>query len=167
MIIGFIIRALTFPGVILDAFINKIVCQYLKIELLQVNYFTITGEERPVVHEIPKAYAKTFGIAIIPFVIMSLIAIFIFYIGLEFFPNIEIPFIWLGVSIAAHSFPDTAIADVLWKNSLAEIKGGNYLALLGIPFVVIIYIARVLHFFWLDIIYGVLLYFLVKGESII
>ncbi|WP_053991557.1 hypothetical protein [Mangrovimonas sp. TPBH4] len=167
MIIGLLIRLLTFPGVILDAYFNKITCNYLKIELLQVNYFTITGEELPVVHEIPEEYSKTFGIAVLPFTIMSLISLLLFYVGLELFPNSDFLFVWLGVSIAAHSFPNTTMGDLLWSNSLKEVKKGNYIALIGIPLVIIIYIARILHYFWLDIIYGFLLYYLVKGESII
>ena len=166
MIIGFLIRTITFPGVVLDAFINKVTCEYLKIELLEVNYFSLTGEHRPVVHEIPNNYSKTFGISIAPFIIMSSIAILVFYIGLELFPSVEVIFIWLGISVAAHSFPDTTMGDVLWRNSITEIKNGNYLAIIGIPLVIIIYIARILHYFWLDIIYGVILYFLVKGEAI-
>lgn len=165
MLIGLLIRILTIPGVILDALINRIICNYLKIEVYEVNYFTITGEHRPVVHEQPAEYSKTFGIAILPFLIMSSISIVLFYVGLKFFPDNQFLFIWLGVSIAAHSFPDTEIGDLLWKNSVAEVKNSNYLALIGFPLVAIIYIARMLHFFWLDVIYGVLLYFLVKGES--
>ncbi len=164
MIIGLLIRILTFPGVILDAFINKKSCEYLKIELFQVNYFSITGEELPVVHDIPKEYSKTFGIAILPFIIMSFISLILFYIGLNLIPDIEFIFVWLGISIAAHSFPNTKMGDLLWKNSIIEIKKGNYLALVGIPLVAIIYIARILHFFWLDIIYGVLLYYLVNVD---
>lgn len=167
MIIGLLIRVLTFPGVILDALINKKTCEYLKIELFQVNYFSVTGEELPVIHDIPKEYSKTFGITILPFIIMSFISLLLFYIGLILIPNVEFLFLWLGVSIAAHSFPNATMGDLLWKNSIAEIKEGNYLALIGIPLVLIIYVARILHFFWLDIVYGFLLYYLVKGDSII
>lgn len=167
MIIGLLIRVLTFPGLILDAFINKITCKYLKIEIFQVNYFTITGEEIPVIHEIPKDYSKAFGIAMLPFITMSIISMVVFYLGLTFFPNIEFLFIWLGLSIAAHSFPNTIIGNLLWKKSIIEIKKGKYLSLIGFPIVIVIYIAKILHFFWLDIIYGFFLYFLMKGESII
>ncbi|WCO00711.1 hypothetical protein [Psychroserpens ponticola] len=167
MIIGLLIRMLTFPGVMLDALINKKTCQFLNIELYQVNYFSIAGEELPVIHEIPKEYSKTFGIAIYPFVIMSMIAIAVFYIGNYLFPSIEFIFIWLGISVAAHSFPNTVMGDLLWKSSISEIKGGNYLAIIGIPLVAIIYLARMLHFFWLDIIYGVILYILIIRDGAI
>jgi len=165
MIIGLLIKVLTIPGLVLDAFINKLICNYLKIPVYQVNYFPIIEEkEAAVVHEIPKDFTKTYGIAILPFIIMSCIAIIIFYVGLNFFPDQDILFIWLGVSVAAHSFPFIDIADLLWNKSVAEIKKGNYFAIAGFPLVIVIYIARGLHYFWLDIIYGLLLYFLVKGE---
>ncbi len=164
IIIGYIVRLITFPGLILDAFVNKKLCDFLKLEVQKVNYFALDAKELPVVHEIPKKYIDTFSIAILPFIIMSFISATLFYIGLQSSPEIEILFMWLGISIAAHSFPNTVIGKLLWINSISEIKGGNYLAIIGIPLVIIIYIARILHVLWLDVIYGIGLYILIRNN---
>ncbi len=162
IIIGYLVRIVTFPGLILDALINKATCNFLNIKVLKVNYLSV-GASEAVVHEKPERYSTVFSIAIIPFVAISLIAIFIFYIGKNLTPAIGLLCIWLGISVAAHAFPNTKIGGLLWSMSIKEIKEGNYLAIIGLPLVIVIFVARILHVLWLDIIYGVVLFFLVKG----
>ena len=50
---------------------------------------------------------------------------------------------WLAISIAAHSFPEIELGDVLWKQSTKEIKRKNYFAYLGFPMVIIIPLANI------------------------
>ncbi len=167
IIIGYLIRLLTFPGVILNTYILKLTCHFLEIKIEHLNYFSFDFEVKnaPVIFETPTNYIKSFGLAILPFLAMSSIASIFFYICIYSIPSIHILFFWLGISIAAHSFPDTIIGKTLWTNSILEIKEGNFIALLGIPLVVIIYIAQFLHILWLDIIYGFILYMLIKGDT--
>ena len=161
IIIGYLVRIVTFPGLILDALINKATCSFLHVKVLKVDYFSV-GTSEAVMHEKPEKYSTVFSIAIIPFVVMSLIAMFIFYIGKNLSPTVELLCIWLGISVAAHAFPNTKTGGLLWSNSFKEIKEGNYFAIIGLPLVIIIFVARILHVLWLDIIYGVLLYFFIK-----
>lgn len=168
-LLGIVIKVLTFPGLIVDAFVNEKLCNYLNLEILGVNYLAIGENQHPVMHDFPKTYVNTITIAFVPFLLMSIFAIFLFYFSQLFsdysYIYIELFFIWLGVSMAVHSFPNPVIGDMLWDKSLKETKKGNYIAVLGLPLTLVIYIARFLHIFWIDLIYGFILYYIFIGEN--
>lgn len=162
-ILGYLVRIVTLPGLVVDAFVNKMVCQIMEIEVSKVNYIAIDPKELPVVHAIPDRYYKVFGLSVLPFFIITTVSILIFYLGFWLVnesPAFIIP-LYLGISIGAHAFPNTTMGSLLWKSSITEIKSKNYLAIIGIPVVIFIYIARILHIFWLDVLYGIVLFFLV------
>ena len=164
ILIGYLIKIVTLPGLIIDTIINKWVCDFLNIPIHHINYIPLDPEKPAIIYEIPNSYTKTWALAFFPFLLATALAISVFYIGLTWGVSIQYFFIWIGVSIGAHAFPEYSMGDLLWKQSIAEIKQGNYFAVLGIPFVGLIYGARFLHYLWLDIIYGLLLYFLVKDS---
>ena len=68
---------------------------------------------KTIIREEPEKYAIFFGIAVIPFFLMSLISILIFYLGNDLSANFGLLFTWLGISIAAHSFPNIKIGATL------------------------------------------------------
>lgn len=163
-LIGFIIQVLTFPGIIFDQFANKIVCDLLDVPVHEVKYLQFESPAGYVIHDIPESYLKVFLISIGPFFISTLAAIIMFVLGFTLDNHnglVSLLFNWLGFSIAAHAFPTSENGSILWKQSILEVKNSNYLALIGFPLVAIIYLARLLHFLWLDIIYGFILLFLV------
>ncbi|WP_298755319.1 hypothetical protein [uncultured Psychroserpens sp.] len=117
-----------------------------------------------VIHDVPESYLKVFLISISPFFISTLVAILMFVLGYSLDSNdgvLRLVFNWLGISIATHAFPTSKNGDLLWKQSLMEVKNKNYIALIGFPLVLIIYLARLLHYFWLDVIYGLILLLLI------
>ncbi|OUR98090.1 hypothetical protein A9Q86_13600 [Flavobacteriales bacterium 33_180_T64] len=164
VIVGFLIQILTFPGIIFDQIANKMVCNLLDINVHEVKYLQFEDPAGYVIHDIPESYLKVFLISIGPFFISTLIAILIFGLGYTLDDHdglVRLFFNWLGISIAAHAFPTSKNGSILWKQSILEVKNKNYLALVGLPLVIIIFIARLLHFLWLDIIYGFILLLLV------
>lgn len=164
VIIGLLIQIITFPGIIFDQFANKLVCNLLDVKVHEVKYLQFENPAGYVIHDMPDSYLKVFLVSIGPFFISTLVAILMFVLGYTIDPDqgiIRLVFNWLGISIAAHAFPTSKNGDLLWKQSLLEVKSKNYIALIGFPLVAIIYLARLLHFLWLDIIYGVILLLLV------
>lgn len=160
IIIGLLIQIITFPGIIFDQFANKLMCNMLDIKVHEVKYFQFENPAGYVIHDIPENYLKVFFISIGPFFISTLTAILLFVLGYTFDTDNNITqliFNWLGISVAAHAFPTSKNGALLWEQSLLEVKSKNYIALIGFPLVAVIYLARLLHFFWLDIIYGILL----------
>lgn len=163
MIIGILIQVITFPGIIFDQFANKLTCNLLDIDIHDIKYLQFETPISYIVHDIPESYFKIFSLSVIPFIISTLCAILLFTIG-YFFDNESIMYAilcWLGISIAAHAFPTNENGDLLWNKSISEVKAGNYFALIGFPLVLVIYFARLLHYVWLDIIYGFVLLFAV------
>lgn len=152
-LIGILVRGLTFPGVILDLLINLLVAKILKIEIIEMNHlFVINGN--PIEIAEPKEYSKLFIFAIIPFILMTIIAIPFCYLYVAGYSGW---YGWLGVSIATHSFPEIAIGKMIWARNKIEFANKNYFSLFAYPFVILIYVIRVLHIFWIDILYGFLI----------
>ena len=163
-IIGILVKFATFPGLIVDSFINKYVVELFNLEVNQIDYFPIEGGPG-VVHEKPNNIYSTIGIALLPFIIQSLLAYIVLYIGINLIQGTEGLASWLGISIAAHSFPNPENGKNLWKTSINEIKENkNVIAIIGFPLALIIYIVRGLHFLWVDILYGFFLLLIVEGE---
>ncbi|MFD2561307.1 hypothetical protein [Aquimarina rubra] len=161
LLIGYAIRLITFPGLILKAFINKLICNMLGLQVQKVNYLALDEHVLSVEHEKPRSYTYVLAMVLIPFLEMSLLAMVLFNMGKYLIPNSEIIFLWLGISVATHSFPESDVGHLLFKKSLKQIKDGNYLAAFNLPLALLIQISTKPYFFWLHLLYGTLLYFLV------
>lgn len=157
---GFIISILTFPGVIVHEFAHQLFCRLSRVAIFDVCYFQFGNPAGYVVHEIPKKAGQNILIGIGPFFINSILgaliampaAIPIFKFGsgsiLDYF------LIWVGVSIAMHSFPSTGDAQSIWK----AVTGPNVPFItraIAAPIVGIIYIGAIGSVVWLDLIYGI------------
>ncbi|MCD1295893.1 hypothetical protein CUJ83_12895 [Methanocella sp. CWC-04] len=98
-----------------------------------------------------------------PFIINSLFSLLVFMIA-AFNINTILNgiLIWLGISFAMHSFPSIGDAKSLWASTKTEWRE-NLLILLGLPLVIIIFIANVLRFFWIDLVYAAILWGIAAG----
>ncbi|WP_298137414.1 hypothetical protein [Flavobacterium sp.] len=161
ILIGIIVRFITFPGVVLDLIVNFLIAKLLKLEIIRINLLSIlTGN--PIVIKEESRYYKILLFSILPFIIMTLIAIPFCYKAIEFNQGKKFLIcLWLGISIAAHSFPEIEIGKLIWKRTNEEIKNKNYITVLIYPYVIFIFIFRILHVLWLDILYGVGILFLI------
>ena len=157
MIPGILISILTFPGVIIHELGHKIFCELLGVKVHKVCYFRFKSPVGYVIHEKPQKFSQSFFITIGPFIINTFFALLIFVIGK--FTNFGI-FAWLGISIGMHAFPSSGDAKMLWKESNSHIKN-NFLAILGYPFAILIWIASILSVIWFDLIYAAGLFCLV------
>lgn len=157
---GFLISLVTFPGVIVHEIAHMLFCRLANVAIFEVCYFRIGNPCGYVIHEIPAKESQNILIGIGPFIVNSLVgslislpaAIPVIKFGtgniLDYF------LIWLGVSIAMHSFPSTGDAKSIWE-SVRKPETPLYLKVITAPIVGIIYICAIGSFMWLDFFYGI------------
>ncbi len=157
VVIGILIRLITFPGVLLNTWVCRLTCKMLGIKVIQVDYskllFGMAIKVEP-----PEVYLRLFAFIFWPFIIMTVIALPFCYLAIYSFKGIGyLLFLYASVAIAANAFPHLEMANMLWKQSSIELKQKNYIAVLGFPLVIIVYALSLLKHFWIDILYGLFL----------
>jgi hypothetical protein len=164
LIPGKYIALATFPGVIIHELGHRIACKLAGVQVYETCYFRFGNPAGYVIHEPTARYAGTFLITVAPFLFNSTIAILMFFIA----PHtsvLGVLFYWLGFSIGMHAFPSPGDSSSLWQHSI-YIWRQNPIALLGFPIVILIVLANILSVIWFDLIYAVLLLFLVNHEAV-
>ena len=163
MIPGFIITFLTFPGVIVHELAHALFCKFLGVKIYEVKYFQFAvGRGQPagyVVHE-PSGHAwRNALVGIGPFFVNTIVGAVIAapaaipVLQFESRDILDLFLIWLGVSIAMHSFPSTGDAAVIW-HSVTQKETPIWTKAIGYPVVGIIYLGALGSVFWLDVLYG-------------
>ncbi|MGE5397438.1 MAG: metalloprotease family protein [Chitinophagales bacterium] len=159
MIPGFLIAILTFPGVMVHEIAHQLFCRFARVSVFEVVYFQFKNPVGYVLHEIPSQPWQHILIGIGPFIVNTVIGAIIAapaavqVIKFDTGGPLEYFLIWLGVSIAMHSFPSTGDANSIW----AAIKNKETPILTKIvatPIIIIIFICAVGSVVWLDLIYG-------------
>lgn len=162
LIPGQIISIITFPGVIVHEAGHRFYCDRSGVKVLKVCYFRLGNPSGYVVHEEPGKFEQVFAICLGPFLTSSVLAVGSFLLAKSFLTDSVLRgfFTWLGMSIGMHSFPSSGDAKVLWRETNKFVRK-NFLAILGYPFALIIWLANLAKFFWIDLLYAGLLYLLV------
>jgi hypothetical protein len=160
MIPGFVIAIITFPGVIVHEAAHMLFCKLRGIAVLDVCFFRIGNPCGYVLHEEIEDFNTAFLVSIGPFLINSLLCIFICspaFVPVHYF-DVKNPLsyflLWLGISIGMHAFPSTGDAKALLHNAKKAIASGNKIALVAYPIVLLIYAANFASIFWGDYLYG-------------
>ncbi len=160
MIPGIIISIITFPGVIVHEIAHQLFCRLFNLVVFDVCYFQFGNPAGYVVHEIPKKPAHEIIIGIGPFIVNTIIGAIISLpaaISVIKFGSgtpLEYVLIWLGVSIAMHSFPSTGDAKCIWD--AVKSKDTNLVTkIITTPIVLLIYAGAIGSIFWLDLVYGI------------
>lgn len=172
--IGFFFSLLTIPGVVVHEFAHKKACDLMGVPVVDVAYFRLGAPAGYVQHREPDRYRQSFVVSIAPFLLNTVLAFCLFValaivvrssgileggVGLETaLPGEEIVAAvvvlgWLGFSIGSQAFPSTGDAKTLWTRSRSEWRRSPAV-LLGIPFVIAIYVANLLSWFFLDTLYA-------------
>lgn len=169
-LVGLWITLLTFPGVIVHEFAHKLACDRARVPVLDVCYFRIGNPAGYVLHAQPKRYRQSFAISVAPFFVNTVLA-FAFLLGYAWLDATtagiwssstetqasSILLLWLGISVGIHAFPSTGDANTLWSRSRAEWRT-TPTVLLGVPIVVLIYVANLLSRLYLDVFYAICLW---------
>jgi hypothetical protein len=165
---GFIIAMVTFPGVIVHELAHQFFCRLFKVPVFKVCYFRVGNPSGYVIHEPPSSPWTSLLIGIGPLFVNSVVGPLVALpavLGLKFNSGggaegfdlvmvwINMFLIWLGFSIAMHSFPSTGDAASIWKK-ITESGHSIWLKIVGVPLVGLIWAGAVGSVFWLDAIYG-------------
>jgi hypothetical protein len=168
LIPGFLISIITFPGVIIHEFAHQLFCRLCNVAVLDVCYFRFGNPAGYVVHEQPRKASQNILIGVGPFFVNSIIGALIAVPAaipvLKFNTGTPLDYflIWVGVSIAMHSFPSTGDAKSIWS-SVKDDNNSILLKIIAAPIVGIIYIFAFGSYFWLDLAYGVALVLLLPN----
>ncbi|RIH66334.1 DUF3267 domain-containing protein [Mariniphaga sediminis] len=159
-----IVSSLTFAGVIFHEFGHKFFCDITGVRVLKVCYFRFGNPSGYVIHERPKNFIQSFFIATGPLITGTLFALLFFDLATNRTMGVwqQVLFFWLGVSVAMNAFPSNTDAKSLWRDTNRHIRH-NILAAFGYPFALVIWLANSLYLIWFDLIYALVLYYLVSS----
>lgn len=156
---GILIAIATFPGVIVHELAHQLFCRLAKVAIIEVCYFRIGNPAGYVIHEIPSKKSQQILIGLGPFFVNTILGAMISLPAaipvIKFGTGSPIDYIlvWLGVSIAMHSFPSIQDARGIWES----VKGEDtaFIAkILVAPIVGLIYLGAAGSVLWLDFLYG-------------
>jgi hypothetical protein len=157
---GEFVSVATFPGVIVHEAAHMFFCKLRGIAVLDVCFFRVGNPAGYVMHEDTDNFATSFLVCMGPFFVNSLLCMLICFPA--FMPvrvfgvmhPLSYVLLWLGLSIGMHAFPSIGDAYGLLQHAKKEISASNPLAVLTYPLVWIIYLANILRFVWVDLLYG-------------
>ena len=160
LIPGQLVSIATFPGVIVHEAAHMWFCKLRDVAVLDVCFFRFGNPAGYVVHEEIKDFSTALMVSLGPFIINSLLCIFICFpvflplriFGVKSFLSYFL--LWLGISIGMHAFPSSGDGYALYQNAKKAASSGNILAILSFPLVLLIYLANMGRIFWLDYLYG-------------
>jgi len=159
-ILGWIISIITFPGVIVHEIAHQLFCKFAGVAVLDVKYFQFASPAGYVIHEHPQKTYQHLMIGLGPLLINTILGALIAFPAV--LPTmtfgstdpINMLLVWLGLSIAMHSFPSTGDAKSIWQSVMQPDVNFAYKAI-AVPIVGLLYLGAIGSVFWLDAIYGV------------
>ncbi len=151
---------LSFPGVIVHEMAHELFCRIFGVAVLDVCYFRFGNPAGYVVHEVPRNTYQHIMIALGPLLVNTIVGAVIAapaVVPVFQFRSASVMdyvLVWLGVTIAMHSFPSTADAKSIWAG-LWKRRAPILARVAGTPIVLLIYIGAFGSIFWLDLVYGI------------
>ncbi|MBN1052320.1 DUF3267 domain-containing protein [Clostridium botulinum] len=159
---GFLISAVTFPGVIVHELAHQIFCRLMQVPVYEVKYFQLSNPCGYVIHELSDKPLKSFFISIGPFLINTILGMFIMLpasVELFEFRNFDnflnLFLAWLGISILMHAFPSKVDAENMIQSILKNKEVPIIFRILVTPIIGLIYIGSYGSVVWLDLIYAI------------
>lgn len=159
---GFLIAALTFPGVIVHEFAHQLFCRLFRVPVYDVVYFQMKNPSGYVAHEPTEKPLASFMISVGPFIVNTLLGMLIVFpaaielFRFEVYQNILILLLgWLGISILMHAFPSTGDAKVMVQSILKNPDVNLAVKVVTAPVIGLVYLGALGSMMWLDLIYAV------------
>ncbi len=161
---------LTAPGVVVHELAHAFFCWLAKVKIHKIKLFqfdkNIAGY---VTHDEPSWFYQALLISFGPLLINSLFTLVLFsqvtqpslawINGLKTGANLSLVWIWLAIAVGLHSIPSTGDAKSLWLTA-TERWWHNPLKIIGLPFVLILYVLNWLRRLHIDVIYVIALFWL-------
>ena len=158
---GFVIAALTFPGVVVHETAHLWFCKRFRLAVFDVCFFQFGNPSGYVIHERTDNFTAIFFVSMGPLFINSLGCLL--FCSAAFLPVWEFEvadplfyfFCWLGISLGIHAFPSTADLSNIWSLAKPEAVRGNLLAIISFPIIALFHVLNALRVVWADLAYGV------------
>jgi Putative zincin peptidase len=160
---GFLISAVTFPGVIVHEIAHRFFLDVAKIPVYDVRYFKFTSEEVPgyVEHGEIKNLRDNFFVSIAPLILNTLLCAILTYPATIYFfvdsddGNLWIfaLLMWLGISIGMHAFPSDVDMEH-YVDATARTRSKRALVIFAKALAWIFKMANILRFAWFDFFYA-------------
>lgn len=161
--LDYIFRLSMAPGVVIHEFSHALFCVFGGVKIYKMRFFTLNRRSRVVgyvQHAEPESFWQNFLISIGPFLINSLIALFLFsLIKSPYLVWQNTLFAWLGLTIGLQAIPSSGDAQSLLISANRRVWR-NPLVVLGYPFVLLIYILKWLKKIHIDLVYVFFLFWL-------
>ena len=164
---GFLITLVTFPGVIVHEAAHMLFCRWFGLAVFDVCFVQMQDPAGYVIHEPARNFRESFFVSMGPFFVNSALCI-LFCLGaflpvhaLKVSDGLPYFFAWLGLSIGMHAFPSSQDLSNVYAAAGTAVNDGNILAILSYPLIGILYLLNFARFFWIDLLYGVAIGFLV------
>jgi hypothetical protein len=160
---GFLVAIVTFPGVIVHEAAHMLFCKLRGVAVLDVCFFRVGNPSGYVVHEPTEDFTTTFLVCVGPFLVNSLLCVFIClpaYWPMQVFEVhhvLSYALMWLGLSIGMHAFPSNQDAMNLFAHAKVAAARLNPLALLSFPLVLVVFVGNIASIFWADFFYALAL----------
>jgi hypothetical protein len=159
---GFVIAALTFPGVIIHESAHLFFCKLFKLHVYDVCFFRLGNPAGYVLHQRTDNFTALFFVGMGPFFVNTLLCVI--FCSAAFLPVWELKvdnplayfFYWLGLSIGMHAFPSTADLTNIWELAPERARRGNILAILSYPLAGVLMLLNFGRIVWADLGYGIL-----------
>jgi hypothetical protein len=156
---GQLISILTFPGVIVHEIAHQYFCKLAKVAVLDVKYFQFANPAGYVIHEVPEETYQHLLIGLGPLLLNTIVGALIAFpavlptITFGSVNPVYMVLVWVGFSIAMHSFPSTGDAKSIWASVMRPGIHAAY-KIITVPIVGLLYIGAIGSVFWLDAVYG-------------
>jgi hypothetical protein len=157
---GEIIAFLTFPGVVVHEIAHQLFCRIFRVSVFDVCYYRYGNPAGYVIHEPPRKPFHHVLIGVGPFLLNSFIGAIIAFpaaipvLKFESGTLLDYFLIWVGVSIAMHSFPSKGDAESISVAISAE-GTSKLLRFVTKPILFFINIGTYGSVIWLDLAYGI------------
>lgn len=159
---GFLIAALTFPGVIVHEFAHQLFCRLFRVPVYDVVYFQMKNPSGYVAHEPTEKPLASFMISVGPFIVNTLLGMLVVFpaaielFRFEVYQNILVLLLgWLGISILMHAFPSTGDAKVMVQSILKNPDVNLAVKVVTAPVIGLVYLGALGSMMWLDLVYAV------------
>jgi hypothetical protein len=158
---GPIIAALTFPGVIVHETAHLFFCKMFRLAVFGVCFFRFGNPAGFVIHEKTENFTALWFVSMGPFFVNTILCVL--FCSAAFLPVWELKvvdplaylFYWLGISIGMHAFPSTGDLSNLYEVAPEQARRWNFLAIISLPLIMLLYLLNFARIFWADLGYGI------------
>ena len=159
---GWLIAAVTFPGVIVHEAAHKFFCDLVGVPVYKVAYFRLAGKPAGyVLHGPAPSLGAAFLITIGPLIINTLLCavisfsaiVPIFILGQTTPSPVSMALLWVGISIGMHAIPSSQDTQN-FTEQVERDHGKGVLFFLAMIFHGIFIVTNFLRIVWIDLIYA-------------